>query len=105
MWIILLLRLLWVAALEVARLLATAGHGALVLLVKVSEDLVELGLHLLDLNIVLFFFLLLVLVFFLFGRGVRCYPLLSVLLLLLMAVVTVVVVVILLPQFLLSLLL
>ena len=74
------------------------------LLVKVSEDLVELGLHLLDLNIVLFFFLLLVLVFFLFGRGVRCYPLLSVLLLLLMAVV-VAVVVILLPQFLLSLLL
>ena len=104
MWIIQLLRLLWVAALEVARLLATAGHGALVLLVKVSEDLVELGLHLLDLNIVLFFFLLLVLVFFLFGRGVRCYPLLSVLLLLLMAVV-VAVVVILLPQFLLSLLL
>ena len=47
------MRRLGQAAFEISSLLAAAVLGALVLLVKVSEDLIELCLHFLNLNVIL----------------------------------------------------
>ena len=51
--LLLLVRRLGQPSFEISSLLATAVLGALVLLVKVSEDLIELCLHFLNLNILL----------------------------------------------------
>ena len=51
--LLLLVRRLGQPPFEISSLLATAVLGALVLLVKVSEDLIELCLHFLNLNILL----------------------------------------------------
>ena len=51
--LLLLMRRLRQAAFEITSLLAAAVLGALVLLVKVSEDLIELCLHFLNLNVIL----------------------------------------------------
>ena len=53
--LLLLMRWLGQAALEIPSLLAAAVLGALVLLVKVSEDLIEFRLHFLNLNIIILF--------------------------------------------------
>ena len=51
--LLLLVRWLGQAPFEISSLLAAAVLGALVLLVKVSEDLIELCLHFLNLNVIL----------------------------------------------------
>ena len=51
--LLLLMRRLGQAPFEITSLLAAAVLGALVLLVKVSEDLIELCLHFLNLNVIL----------------------------------------------------
>ena len=53
--LLLLMRWLRQAALEIPSLLAAAVLGALVLLVKVSENLIEFRLHFLNLNIIILF--------------------------------------------------
>ena len=52
--LLLMRRLLGQTPFEISSLLAAAVLGALVLLVKVSEDLIELCLHFLNLNVIIF---------------------------------------------------